>query len=167
MEVGTYTMATAMLPRAHSLDGELNLGQEPVRAEASDHELLDGIETLLRQRRPKLVGANGEQIELPEPIFRLLCQIVPHLKKGHALSLVPVHQELSTQQAADLLNVSRPFLIGLLERGELPYVKTGKHRRIRFGDLMAFKRRRDATRRQALGRLTEMSQEMGLDVYQD
>src|SRR5436190_21220774 len=158
-------MSAAVLERnGQVLETEPDLNCEPVCAEPADRGSLDKLEALLRgaaedgriQPRPKLVGANGEGIELPEPIFRLLRQIVPHLKQGHALSLVPVHQELSTQQAADLLNVSRPFLIGLLERGEIPFVKTGKHRRVRFADLMRYKRQRDANRRRALDRLTEL-----------
>ena len=74
-----------------------------------------------------LLGPNDERIELPEPVFRVLRQIVPHLLREHALTIVPLHKELSTQEAADILNVSRPFLISLLERGEIPFVKTGKH----------------------------------------
>jgi excisionase family DNA binding protein len=167
--------ATRVEPKAQVLEREPAPDQEPVSASPSEQALLDKLEDVLReaseeataQRRPILVGADGEEVELPEPIFHLLRQIVPHLRRGHAVSLVPVQQELTTQQAADLLNVSRPFLVGLLERGEIPYVKTGTHRRIRYGDLLRFKRLRDATRRQALDRLTELSQEMGLDAYQD
>jgi excisionase family DNA binding protein len=81
--------------------------------------------------------------------------------------MVPIQKELTTQAAADLVNVSRPFLIGLLEQGEIPYVTTGKHRRIRFSDVIAYKTRRDATRRQALDRLSELGREYGLDRYQD
>ena len=143
----------------------------PVAAEADERGVLEGIEELLESaraaRRPKLVDPRGEEIELPEPVFQLLLQMVPHLAKGHAVSVVPVHKELSTQQAADLLDVSRPFLVGLLERGEIPYTKVGKHRRIKFGHLMAYKRRRDAGRRQTLKRLTQLGQEFGLDAYDD
>lgn len=153
---------------------DLELEQEAVTtvsAAPGEQDVLRDVEDLLRQttaqRRPRLVGADGEAIEIPEPVYRLLRQMVPHLLKGHALTLVPLHQQLTTQEAADLLNVSRPFLIGLLERGEVPYTKTGKHRRIRYGDLMQYKRQRDATRRRALDRLAELGQEFGLDAYQD
>ena len=70
--------------------------------------------------------------------------------------------ELTTQEAADLLNVSRPFLIGLLEDGQLPHHKVGTHRRVRFADLMTYKRRRDAESEEALRELTALSQEMKL-----
>lgn len=111
---------------------------------------------------PKLVGPRGEEIELPESLFRVLRQIVYYLAHGRAVSVVPLNKELTTQEAADILNVSRPFLVKLLEQGDIPFVKTGAHRRIRFSDLMAYKQRRDAERQRALARLTEMSQEMGL-----
>lgn len=77
------------------------------------------------------------------------------------MSLVPLEQELTTQEAADLLNVSRPFLIKLLEQGEIPYIKVGSHRRIRFEDLIAYKQQRDLKRRQSLKELIHFSQDEG------
>ncbi len=168
-------MASAVFERGTRVQREAALDQEPVVASASDQELLDEIEALLLRaterhriaQRPRLVGRDGQAIELPESILRLLRQIVPQLKQGHAVSLVPLHKELSTQQAADLLNVSRPFLIGLLERGDIPHAKVGKHRRIKFDHLIAYKRQRDAGRRAALRRLTELGQELELDRFDD
>ncbi len=113
-------------------------------------------------RRPRLVGPAGEKVELPESVFHLLRQVIHHLARGDSVALVPRGRELTTQQAADLLNVSRPYLIQLLEQGEIPFTKTGTHRRIRFEDLMAYKVNRDRLRRQGLARLTQMSQELGL-----
>ena len=75
---------------------------------------------------------------------------------------MPIDRELTTQQAADLLNNSRPYLVKLLEQGESPYTKTGTHRRIRFSDLMNYKVRRDGQRAEALTELTQQSQELGL-----
>lgn len=66
------------------------------------------------------------------------------------MKVVPIHAELTTQEAADLLNVSRPHMIKLLERGEISYHKTGKHRRVRFADLMEYKTRRDTASEQAM-----------------
>lgn len=80
---------------------------------------------------------------------------------GKAVTLVSSGRMLTTQQAADILNVSRPFLIRLLELGELPFVKVGSHRRIRLDELIAYKRLRDAQRRQGLARLTQLGAEMG------
>ncbi|MGH7914982.1 MAG: helix-turn-helix domain-containing protein [Candidatus Binataceae bacterium] len=111
---------------------------------------------------PKLVGPKGEEIELPESLYHELRQLVYHLAHGRAVVVVPLNRELTTQEAADLLNVSRPFLVKLLEQGSIPFAKTGTHRRISVGDLMAYKQRRDAERQRALAHLTQMSQEMGL-----
>ncbi len=80
---------------------------------------------------------------------------------------LPIDQELTTQEAADLRNVSRPFLIGLLQPKEIPFVMTGTHRRIRLSDVIEYKQRRDATRHEALDRLTELGQEYGLDRFGD
>lgn len=161
------------------LETDIVTERGPVTASIDERGELEKLEALLLSpaarnkgnknapQRPMLLGPNNERIELPEPVFRVLRQIVPQLLQGHALTIVPLHKELSTQEAADILNVSRPFLIGLLERGEIPFVKTGKHRRIRFGDLMAYKKKRDASRRKTLDHLSEIGQEFGLDAYQD
>jgi len=77
---------------------------------------------------------------------------------------MPHHAELTTQEAADLLNVSRPFLVGLLESGQLPHHKVGTHRRVRFADLMIYRRRRDAESEAALRELAALSQDMKLDT---
>ena len=154
---------------------EVATAHEPMTATVDEQVALRGVEKLLDKATQGhcvkqgsiVLRFEGEEIELPRSVVLLLCRIVPHLRKGHALTVVPFHKELTSQEAADILNVSRPFLIGLLERGEIPYVTTGKHRRIRLGDLMEYKKRREAIRRQSLSRLTELSQEYGLDRYED
>ena len=85
----------------------------------------------------------AHQIELPTSALRLLVDILAELAAGNAVRVVPVHAELTTQEAADLLNVSRPHFIKLLETQALPYHRTGKHRRIRFDDLRKFIVKRD------------------------
>ena len=84
------------------------------------------------------------------------------MANGQAVSVVPANAELTTQQAADLLNVSRPFLIGLLNAGEIDYRLVGKHRRIRAESLLAYIRADDQRRRQTADELTALNQEMGL-----
>ncbi|MHC8321613.1 helix-turn-helix domain-containing protein [Pseudomonas sp. GB2N2] len=100
----------------------------------------------------------AHSVELPTSALRLLADILEALAAGNAVKVVPVHAELTTQEAADLLSVSRPHLIKLLESGDLSYHKTGKHRRVRFADLMDYKNRRDAASEQAMMLLAEQAQ---------
>jgi len=111
--------------------------------------------------RARLVGANGDTIEFPSSIYQVIKQIVPLLKRGDAVALVPYHQELTTQEAADFLNMSRQFLVNLLERGEIPFAKVGTHRRICFHDLLDYKERRRGERRRSLAAMTALSEECG------
>ncbi|WNG43000.1 helix-turn-helix domain-containing protein [Archangium minus] len=133
---------------------------------ASEHALAEVVELARlmeakRVQRPKLIGPGGETLELPEPVFHLLHQVVTVLARGDAVTVVPVHKELTSQQAADLLNVSRQYLVRLLDQGVIPYSKTGKHRRIRINDLLTYKRKRDAQRQADLDELSQMSQDFG------
>ena len=114
------------------------------------------------QTAPMLVSPGGTSVELPPSVSRLLRAVVHYLANGQAVTLVPIGKELTTQQAADLLNVSRPYLVKLLEQGVMPYTKTGTHRRIRAADVLSYKARRDAQRAEELDCLTHLSQEIGL-----
>ncbi|AZG07041.1 helix-turn-helix domain-containing protein [Pigmentiphaga sp. H8] len=102
----------------------------------------------------------AHQVELPTSALRLLVDILAELADGNAVRVVPVHAELTTQEAADMLNVSRPHLVKLLEDGALPFHRTGKHRRVRFADLMRYKETRDLAAEQAMGELARQSQEL-------
>lgn len=100
--------------------------------------------------RPCLVGREGVRIELPDPIFHHLVRVVRSMREGRAIVLLPEREALTTQAAADLLGVSRPHLVGLLEAGELPHHRAGTHRRVYLRDVLDYQRRRDAARRAAL-----------------
>ena len=104
--------------------------------------------------------AQAHQIEVPTSALRLLLDILSELSNGNAVRVVPIHAELTTQEAADLLNVSRPHLVKLLEDGVLPYHKTGKHRRVRFEHLMHFKSERDRASEIAMEELAKQAQEL-------
>ena len=125
--------------------------------------LLDAAEQALPLGSPrcKLVGPSGDAIPIPESVFYVLERVVEVLARGDGVTVVPIGNELTTQQAADLLNVSRQYLVRLLDEGRIPYSKTGKHRRIRADDVLAFKETRDRQRMQALDDLTALSQELG------
>lgn len=103
-----------------------------------------------------------ELISIPVAAFRLLNSILTEMAKGNAITLIPVHAELTTQQAAGILNVSRPFLIEQLERGVIPYRKVGTHRRVMFKDLMEYKQTMNQNRLEALDELSAIDQELGL-----
>lgn len=111
----------------------------------------------------RLVVADDPQVTLvvPRGAVELLARVLAHMAVGHGVSVVPAHAELTTQQAADLLKVSRPFLIGLLDAGEIEYRKIGKHRRIEAQSLLAYRARDDHERREAADELTRLNQEMG------
>jgi excisionase family DNA binding protein len=106
-----------------------------------------------------------ESLLIPSVAYELLIDILSQISQGNAVTLVPVQAELSTQQAANLLNVSRPYLIKLLESKKIPYRKIGKHRRILAKDLYQYKADIDAKRSQSLDQLTALTEE--LDLYED
>lgn len=105
-------------------------------------------------------GAKDATVDLPPAISHLVLDLLLAVGKGEAVALVPFGGELSTQQAADMLQVSRPHLVKLIENKEIPYHKVGTHRRIRAQDVFAYRRRRDKTRNDALTRLARLKQEI-------
>lgn len=107
----------------------------------------------------RLVGPSGQSIPIPNAVFFLLERVAEVLASGDAITLVPVGKELTTQQAADILNVSRQYLVRLLEKNEIPFTRTGKHRRVRMDHVLEYKERRDLERRRQLREITRITQE--------
>jgi excisionase family DNA binding protein len=105
---------------------------------------------------------DGKEVVLPRAAAVLLRELLTEMARGNAISLLPVHMEFTTQQAADFLNVSRPYLIGLLEKGAIPFHKVGTHRRIGFSDLESYKKRSLAKSNAAMDELAGQAQELGL-----
>jgi excisionase family DNA binding protein len=115
-------------------------------------------------RQIEIVEADGHKhsATIPAAAYRLLVDALAQMARGNAVSLVPIQSELTTQAAADLLNVSRPYLIKQIELGAIPCHKVGTHRRINFNDLMVYKNQIDLAAAAGLDEMVAISQELGL-----
>jgi len=139
---------------------EVRPGEVPPQELAALERVLEPIRRV--GQTPRLVGPDGTTIELPEGIHELLVSIVEHLREGNGVTVIPMHAELTTVEAAELLNVSRPFLIKQLDAGALPYHMVGTHRRLRLADVLAYRDRMDAEAEKALGAMSADAEELGL-----
>lgn len=131
---------------------------ESALAKDSSRRLAPFLAKELKIRIPN----SKDAILLPAAAVRLLVELLSEMAEGNAVTLIPIHAELTTQQAADLLGVSRPFLIEQLENGKLPFRKVGTHRRVLYQDIMKFKADIDARRRATLDRLAAEAQKQGM-----
>jgi len=120
------------------------------------------LSPLLGRNLSVCIAETGEQVEVPAVAMRLLYDLLLAMAEGNTVTLIPIHAELTTQHAADLLGVSRPFLIKLLEENAIPFRRVGTHRRILFSDLMTYKQEIDKQRSQALDELTEQAQKLDM-----
>ena len=145
------TLATALPSEAEAI-----LAKETSRVLAARVQTADPLQ--LRMLDDPTAGT----VKLPATAVRMLIQILEEMARGNAMTLIPVHAELTTQQAAGMLNISRPSLIQLLDEGKIEYRRVGTHRRVRFEALMAHKRRADAERRAVLAELAAYDRELGL-----
>ena len=117
-------------------------------------------EIFRRHRMARLVDPDGETTEIPESVFHALKLVVQSMAQGQTVTLVPHGKELTTQEAAGLLHVSRPHLIKLLDEGVIPHHKVGTHRRVRIEDVLAYREQRNTTRREKLDELIRISEEL-------
>jgi excisionase family DNA binding protein len=115
-----------------------------------------------KQAMARLIAPDGHELPLPPSMYEILCRAAHQLAAGLAVSIVPIGTKLSTQQAADLLGVSRPHVVKLLDSGEIPHTKTGKHRRVLLTDVLTYRDRLTARRADALDELAELSKDLPL-----
>lgn len=132
---------------------------------------IEEIETIKQLK--KLIGkaenkelqistSNGESIVIPNSVTDIFRTVINVIAQGKGISLIPVAEEVTTSQGAEILNISRPYLMRLIENGELPYHQVGTHKRINLQDLLEYKNIRDKKRKKGLQKLTKLSQELGL-----
>lgn len=112
--------------------------------------------------RITVTDESGQTIEAPDQVYRLTREALSIVAEGGAAAVVSLEHDLTTQAAADILGVSRPHLIKLLDRGDIPHYMVGKHRRVGVADVLAYKRRRDEQRRRALDELSGESRDLKL-----
>jgi excisionase family DNA binding protein len=137
---------------------------DPISLPASQEEQVHALHELLRREGgARLVGRGGEPaIKLPDAVCELLLRVLDGLQHGKAISIVAVMQDLTTQQAAALLGVSRPFFVKLLESRALPFHLTGTHRRVYLKDLLTYKEHRDRERCEVLDQMAKEAEDQGL-----
>jgi excisionase family DNA binding protein len=124
---------------------------------------LDRLMALVsRDDRPALVGREGVRIELPDPIFHVLVNLLRQMQQGRAVVLMPEDETFTTQAAAAFLGMSRQHLVDLMEKGEIPHHRVGTHRRVTLKDLRAYQEVRDLARRKAMRGLLKKVKEAGL-----
>jgi len=151
-----------MTTQAHAIEVGAHLpSQDMVRSAERLRDVIDsrmGDDNVVHLK----ISVDGklEELVLEPGLSELLLQILGYLERGEGVTYVPISKRMTTQQAADILNVSRPYLIGLLEKGEIPFEKIGRHRRVLAKDLFAYKRTRDAARTEALDRLLSADGEL-------
>jgi excisionase family DNA binding protein len=143
------------------------MAQAALTLDPSDGELRsesDHLAAILRspEHRAKLVGPGGQEIDLPPAIFEALAAIAEALRDGNGVSVIPLPHLLTTSEAANLLNISRPYLVRMLDQGKIPFDRVGTHRRLRLGDVLAHRYQREEQRRDALGNLVRQAEELGL-----
>lgn len=121
-------------------------------------ELKDAVDGFFRSGyTPCLIGPQGEQLELPQSVFEALRTIVLGMAAGQTMTLMPAERMLTTQQAADILQVSRPHLVKLIDEGAIPYEYVGRHRRVAARDVMEYRETRSSMRRDTLRELSQIS----------
>lgn len=124
-------------------------------------ELLESLASATNER-PALVGPHNEQIPLPKEAFEVLVQVFEAMKQGLAIHVAPLNAQLTTQEAANYLGISRPTLVKLLESGAISFTKPGRHRYVRLDDLIAYADSVRVQRAEALDTLARDAEEDGL-----
>jgi excisionase family DNA binding protein len=136
--------------------------QDPIAVPEAEEPQVQALNRLLHKGRAALVSASGEKVEFPDTLYEVLTRVVEIMSRGQAVTLVPDNQVVTTQRAAAILGMSRPFFIKLLEAGVMAHHRVGNQRRVYLRDVLSFARKRDEERKGALDRLSRNALEAGL-----
>jgi excisionase family DNA binding protein len=152
------------MSQANTASGPVAPTEQEIRLAATSYQRLVSCTPVGEPPCIQVVARDhvSDPVPLPARVWQLLLDTLAQLAQGNAVALLPVHAELTTQEAAALLKVSRPFLIRVLDTGEIPSRKVGTHRRVRYTDVLAYKQQIDARRRQVLDELTAQAQALGM-----
>lgn len=113
---------------------------------------------------PRLVGPDGYEVDLPVELYSILRSVAVELKAGNGVAVIPVSAVMTTAQAAEMLNVSRPHVVKLIDNGDITHHMSGTHRRVRIPDLLAYMDKRDKDRNAALAAMHAIADEAGMDL---
>lgn len=133
-----------------------------VSVSPKDQREIQELYEKLRTAEAKLVGPDGKSQVLPNNLYSFLCRLLDHLKAGNSVTILQSNAALTTVEASKLLGISRQFLIGLLEKGQIPYHFVGTHRRLYARDVLAYKAKRDTARRKTLDDLARAEYDEGI-----
>lgn len=147
----------------------MTLALDPSDLERDEQEELRFAAGVFKRRmlahtatRLQFLDDDRDVVTVPRQVADLITEILAQLAAGRVVAAYPLHAELTTQQTADFLNVSRPYLVRLVDEGVIPHHKVGTHRRVYFKDVLAHKARQEEESRRALDELTRVSEELGL-----
>ena len=136
--------------------------QEPITIRETEQSAVEKLEHLLERGVPSLVGSTGEKVKLPGTIYEVLKRVVQLMADGKAVTLIPDNQVVTTQRAADILGMSRPFFVKLLETGTMAHHRVGNQRRVYLRDVLQYAHKREQERQASLNRLSRHAVETGL-----
>lgn len=149
-----------------TLGSVIEMATQPIRIAPRDEAEKEQVKKLYRmlilEGSAALIGPGNSKLELPPSIYEVLVKVVEQMQEGKTIGLMPVMEELSTQAAADMLGMSRQFLVRELEAGKISFHRTGAHRRIYYKDLLEYKEQRQQKRRSAIDRMAQKSEELGV-----
>jgi excisionase family DNA binding protein len=140
--------------------GQIRIPTPP--KEAEQQQVAKVYQMLIKTGTACLVGSGNAKLQLPPSVYKILVQILQNMQEGKPVAIVPFMEELSTQAAADLLGISRQFLVKELEAKKIPFHRAGSHRRVYLKDVLEYKNQREVARAESIGRMARMSEEAGI-----